>query len=162
MSTKDFDVNKLKNYYELGFNLPLTEKNQLNCWDYAWKKSDNKNIESYKKFWATTIEPFIKVPNGGLELNTHLADLINNVLGKETRVKEGQNTINCAEALNKAVKTEIKLDVVKKEAMKIFGIVEPAKPSVPLGFVTSSVTTFRNEKFINPGIFKVLNSKRPN
>jgi len=161
-STKDFDKEKLKKYYELGLNLPLKEDDQIKCWDFTWEKGGwPKLITAFQTFWQTQIEPFIKTPTAGLDLNKHLGDLINNILGSSVQVEEGKNAMNCSQALNKALKTEIKLDIVKKEAMNLFGIVEPAKPKPSAGFITSSVTTFRNEKFVNPGIFKLLNGKRP-
>lgn len=157
--TKDYNQEGLKKYFELGLDTANFGDDQKKCWNFVWG-AGYKNYKSYlEKFWATTIEQFIKSPSQEkLDLNTHLNSFVDSNL-VSVLIDETKEPIDCKAILNSKRKQNLSAEDIKKGAMAAFNIILPSKAPGPKLFVTSSVTTHR-DIVANKDIFKVLNGNK--
>lgn len=158
--TKDYNQEGLKKYYEMGLDIANFGDDQKKCWNFVWGAGYPTYKVDQEKFWATSIEPFIKSPSQEkLDLNTHLNTFINDKIGNNVLIDPTQNGVTCATYLNSKRKGNLSAEDIKKGAMAAFNIISPSKPPGPKLFVTSSVTTHR-DIVANKDIFKVLNGNK--
>jgi len=158
--TKDYNQEGLKKYYEIGLDVSTFGDIQKKCWNFVWGVG-YKNYKAFlEKFWATSIEEFIKSPSQmNLDLNSHLNTFINDNIKNEVLIDEKQNPVTCATSLNSKRKGNLTAEGTKKGAMAAFNMIFPSKPAGIKLFITSSVTTHR-DIVPNKDIFKVLNGKK--
>jgi len=160
VSSKDYNQDGLKKYFEFGFDIANFGEDQKNCWKFIWGAGYNNYKKFLESLWASSIEPFIKSPSQEkLDLNNHLDNFINKEIRNEVLIDSTKNPVTCQSFLNSKRRQNLIDKDIKEHAMKAFNIVLPSKTASPKLFVTSAVSSHR-DIVPNKDIYKVLNGNK--
>jgi len=158
-STKDYNQDALKKYFEIGLNVKAFGADETKCWDFVWGKGYRSYDKFFKSFWETVIEPFKKATSTvKLDIDANMVTLIDNTIKNEVKIDETQNPVACQTFLNSKRIQGIAADEVKTKALAALNIIQPGPPEKPKLFVTSAVSSHR-DIVPNKNIFKVLNER---